>query len=264
MNLVGWEIEGDIGVVRLARPPMNAMNLELLQDLEQVLGEAERSPVRAVILTGDGPAFSAGADLFEALEQGSEYIDAAGRSLSSCFAALFRFPRPVVAAVNGHAIAGGCILLSACDYRISAAGDHRIGVTELAVGVPFPTWALEIMRFAVPGGTLQELVVTGRVYPPDRALAKGLLDEVVEAARLMERAKEIAERMAAVPRATFELTKRALRAPTEALVAARADRDDEAVRGLWDSGEVRASIRAFLTRTFGTDTRPDRSERSPA
>jgi enoyl-CoA hydratase len=258
MTFVRWELDADIGVVRLARPPMNAMNLELLQDLEQVLVAAERSPARALILTGEGPAFSAGADLFEALEQGSEYIDATVRSLSSCFAALFRFPRPVVAAVNGHAIAGGCILLSACDYRISSAGDHRIGVTELAVGVPFPTWALEIMRFAVPGGTLQELVVTGRVYPPDRALAKGLVDELVEPERLMERASEMAEQLAGVPPATFELIKRALRAPTEALVAERADRDDEVVRSLWDSEEVRASIRAFLTTTFGTDTRPGR------
>jgi enoyl-CoA hydratase len=260
MKLVRLEIDGDIGVLRLARPPMNAMNLELLQALEGALVEAESSAAKAVILTGDGPAFSAGADLFEVLEQGSEYIDAAGRSLSSCFAALFRFPRPVVAAVNGHAIAGGCILVSASDYRISAAGEHRIGVTELAVGVPFPTWALEIMRFAVPGGTLQELVVLGRTYPPERAVDKGLLDEVVDPDRLMERATEIAERLAAVPAATFELTKRALRAPTEALVAARADRDDDAVRLLWDSDEVRASIRAFLVKTFGTDERPGRAE----
>src|SRR5947207_2207164 len=106
---------------------MNALNLELLEALEAALGEAERSPARAIVLTGQGPAFSAGADLFEVLEQGSDYIDAAGRSLSSCFAALFRFPRPVVAAVNGHAIAGGCILANACDHRVGAAGDYRVG-----------------------------------------------------------------------------------------------------------------------------------------
>ena len=198
---------------------------------------------------------SADADLFEVLDQGSEYIDAAGRSPSSCFAALFRFARPVVAAVNGHAIAGGCILANACDYRIGAAGEHRIGVTELAVGVPFPTWALEIMRFAVPGGTLQELVVLGRTYPPERALSKGLLEEVVEPEALMERAREIAVRLASVPPQTFELTKRALRAPTEALIAARAAGDDDRVRAMWDSDEVRRSIRAFLIKVFGSDTR---------
>src|SRR5438874_17109 len=194
--MIDLRIEQGIGVLRLARPPMNALNLELLQRLEEALSEAERSAAKAVILTGEGPAFSAGADLFEVLDQGSEYIDAAGRSLSSCFAALFRFPRPVVAAVNGHAIAGGCILASACDYRIGAEGEYRIGVTELAVGVPFPTWALEIMRFAVPGGTLQELVMLARLYRPDRALHKGLLDDVVAPDRLMERATEIADRLA--------------------------------------------------------------------
>ncbi|MFN2589889.1 MAG: enoyl-CoA hydratase/isomerase family protein [Actinomycetota bacterium] len=247
------DLDGTVARVRLNRPDAsNALNLDLLKALEEGLVEAERSPARAVVVTGEGAAFSAGADLFEVLEEGSEYIDAAGRSLSSCFAALFRFPRPVVAAVNGHAIAGGCILVSACDYRISAGGDHRIGVTELAVGVPFPTWALEIMRFAVPGATLQELVMLGRTYSPDRALEKGLIDEVVETERLTERAVEIAGRLSRVPGSTFEITKRALRAPTEARVAARAEHDDAVVRALWDSPDVRTSIGAFLTKTFGS------------
>ena len=108
------------------------------------------------------------------------------------------------------------------------------------------------MRFAVPGGTLQELVLLGRTYPPDQALEKGLLDQVVPSEQLLARAGTVAERLARVPTETFGLTKRALRAPTEALVAARADRDDEQVRALWDSPEVRESIRAFLVKTFGT------------
>jgi enoyl-CoA hydratase len=125
------------------------------------------------------------------------------------------------------------------------------------VGVPFPTWALEIMRFAVIGSTLQELVLLGRTYPPDRSLEKGLLDELVEPDALMDRAVTVAGRLANIPPATFALTKRSLRAPTEALVTARAADDDERVRGLWDSPEVRDSIRQFLLKVFGTDRRPD-------
>ncbi|HJP65272.1 MAG TPA: enoyl-CoA hydratase/isomerase family protein [Actinomycetota bacterium] len=256
--MIEWEIEDGIGLLRLARPPMNALNLDLLQALETALVDAEASPARAVVLTGRGEAFSAGADLFEVLEQGSDYIDAAGRSLSSCFAALFRFPRPMVAAVNGHAIAGGCILASACDRRVGATGDYRIGVTELMVGVPFPTWALEIMRFAVTGSALQELVLLGRTYPPERSLELGLLDELVEPDALLERAVEMANRLARIPTETFALTKRSLRAPVEALVAARAGADDDRIRALWDSPEVRDSIRAFLVKVFGTDRRATR------
>jgi enoyl-CoA hydratase len=250
------ELDQDIGVLRLDRPPMNALDLELLEEIDDALREAEASRARALVLTGTGPAFSAGADLFSVLEQGPEYVEPASRALPGVFSRLFQFPRPVVAALNGHAIAGGAILTWASDYRIAADTDLRIGVTELAVGVPYPTWALEIVRFAVPPQVLQEVVYLARNYPPRQALEKGLLDEVVDPTELMERGLQVAERMARIPTETFSLTKRALRGPTVSRVATASIRDDPEVSRMWGSESVRDSIRAFLRKTFGTDQRP--------
>jgi len=123
----------------------------------------------------------------------------------------------VVAAVNGHAIAGGCVIVCACDYRIMAEGDGRIGVSELRVGVPFPVLPLEIMRFAVSNSHLQSLVYTGRTLLPEDAKAAGLVDEVVPAEKLLHQACETAEHFGAVPTNSFALTKALLRQPTLAI-----------------------------------------------
>lgn len=254
--MIHRELDQEIGILRLDRPPMNALDLELLEEIDDALREAEASSARALILTGTGPAFSAGADLFSVLEEGPEYVEPASRALPGVFSRLFQFPRPVVAALNGHAIAGGAILTWASDYRIAADADLRIGVTELAVGVPYPTWALEIVRFAVAPHVLQEVVYLARNYPPRAALEKGLIDEVVDTVAMMDRAVEVAERLARIPTETFSLTKRALRAPTVERVSAAAVRDDPEVSRMWGSDEIRDAIRAFLRRTFGTDQRP--------
>ena len=103
-----------------------------------------------------------------------------------------RFPKPLVAAVNGHAIAGGAIMMLACDQRLLARGPARIGLTEVLVGVQFPAWALEIARFATPPEHFQTLICTGRTYEPEAALARGLVDELVEPERLLDRAMEVA------------------------------------------------------------------------
>src|SRR5213079_1049385 len=109
---------------------------------------------------------------------------------------IFVFPRPVVAAANGHAIAGGCLLVAACDHRLMSGG--RIGVPELLVGVPFPLIALEILKFAA-GGDAQQLAYSGATLTPEDARAKGLIDEVIDADGLLARAREVAEQLAAIP-----------------------------------------------------------------
>src|SRR5262249_18597291 len=130
--------------LRLAHGKASAMDAELLDALLRELdGIAE--DVRAVVLTGTASIFSAGVDLFRLTRDGADYVRRFIPLLCRCLRALFAFPRPVVAAANGHAIAGGCILVLAADYRLMADGVGRIGVPELLVGVPFPAAALEIV-----------------------------------------------------------------------------------------------------------------------
>ena len=252
--MIDLEKRGDITVMRLNAPPVNALDREVLRAITETLSEIEASDARAVVLTGTGTAFSAGADLFRVLNEGDEYLRTSLAALTEAFGTLFRFPRPVVAAVNGHAIAGGAVLVCASDHRIAAAGDHKIGFAELRVGVPFPAWALEIARWGTRPADFQEVIYFGRSYDPDGAMARGLIDEIVEPDQLMDRALSIAERLAGVPAVSFRLMKEAMRRPVVERVESSETADLEA-REAWGSDEVRDAIRRFLKKTFGTDMR---------
>jgi enoyl-CoA hydratase len=154
-----------------------------------------------------------------------------------------------VAAVNGHAIAGGCVMASAADYRMMAREPGRIGVPELLVGVPFPVVPLEIMRFAAPRQYLQALVYRGLTLTAESALQHGLVDAVVDAERLLDEAVAVAESLAAIPSAAFLLTKTQMRAPTRRRMRAGAA-VDAAVQHAWASDETLDAIRDYVARTL--------------
>ena len=153
-----------VAVVRLDDGKVNALDLELLTAISATM--ARLVDVPAVVLTGAGTVFSAGVDLRRIVEGGPAHVREFLPELSRAFLAVFDHPRPVVAAVNGHALAGGCVLAAACDVRLMSGG--RIGLTELLVGVPFPVAPLEIMRFAV-GPAVAGLALTGRTDGPGRS-----------------------------------------------------------------------------------------------
>jgi enoyl-CoA hydratase len=229
---------------------VNALDAELLRALVEALDAVEET-AKAVVLTGSGAAFSAGADLIRLLDEGKRYVEAARPHATAAFERMFTISRPVVAAINGHAIAGGCVLALAADYRVAASGEHRLGLAELKVGVPFPAWALEIVRFAVPPPHLQRLIYSGRLARPDEALALGLVDEIVAPDHLMEQALIIARRLASIPAATFALTKRGLREPFAERARTAGPIDDEGMV-VWASLEIRESVRRFIDRTLGS------------
>src|SRR5215813_2600821 len=136
--MIHIEREGAVSMLRIEHGKVQAMDLELMTAFSETLDELRSLRPGAVILTGTGSAFSAGVDLPRLLEGGTDYVKKFVPTLCDCIQKLFAFPRPVIAAVNGHATAGGCILVCACDYRIMAEGSGRLGVPELLVGVAFP------------------------------------------------------------------------------------------------------------------------------
>lgn len=252
--MIEIERHGSIALVRMNHPPVNALDREVLLEITARMREVEASDATALVLTGTGAVFSAGADLFRVLNEDDAYLTTSLAALSECFGTLFTFPRPVVAAVNGHAIAGGAVLAAASDYRITCSGEHKIGFAELRVGVPFPAWAIEIARWGTRPEHLQEVVYLGHSYVPDEALRRGMLDEIVGPDALMDRALAMAERLASIPHISFRLMKEALRRPVVDRVAASTHADAVA-KAAWASEEVRDAIRRFLIKTFGTDTR---------
>jgi enoyl-CoA hydratase len=237
-------------MLRLAHGKASALDVELLEGLQRELDEAP-ADVRAVILTGTGSIFSAGVDLFRLTRDGADYVRRFLPGLSTLVRRLFAFPKPVVAASNGHAIAGGCVMVQACDVRLMAQGDARIGVPELLVGVPFPAAALEVVRFAVPPNQVQSLIYTGRTLQPQDALAAGLIDEVVAPAQLLARAQEVAQQLATIPPEVFRPTKQSLRAEALERIERASELHDPAVLDMWLAPETHTHIREYLRRTLG-------------
>ncbi|HEY0228732.1 MAG TPA: enoyl-CoA hydratase/isomerase family protein, partial [Mycobacterium sp.] len=207
---------------------------EMLDELTDVVREQQRSGEGPLVITGAGRAFSAGVDLNRVVEGRSEYTDRLVPALSNAFNAVFEFPRPTVAAINGAAIAGGCVLACACDRRLISP-DAKIGASEVRVGVAFPVAALEVMRYAC-GDHAEEVLLGGRVYKADEAVTNGLAHRIVGEG-LIEAAVAEAADLGGIPAEAYRHTKDQLRAPTVARIRAGADIDN-GVRQLWGSDET--------------------------
>lgn len=248
--MIHVERRDSLALLRFDHGRANVIDRQFLRLLIDAIDAVAESDARGVVVTGNGKIFSAGVDLLQMIEGGKEYIDEFLPLLSEALAKLFAFARPVVAAVDGHAIAGGCIFVCAADLRLMAEGSARIGVPEIHVGVPFPTVALEIMRFATGGRNLPQIVYSGETYAPPAALRLGLVDEIVDAAELLPRALEHARRLATLPRETFTTTKRQLRAAATERIERRQSVDDPAIATIWKAPATLAAVQAYVERVL--------------
>ena len=248
--MIETKISDGIAVVTMTHGKVNALDIEFCEAMAARFKELAASPeAKAVVLTGQGKAFSAGVDLIRLSAGGADYVRQFMPSLHRSFEAVFFHPKPVVAAVNGHAIAGGCVLAACADRRIMARGSGRIGVTELLVGVPFPVLAFEIVHAAVPVRYLPEVMYSGATYEPDAALERGFIDEIAEPAELLEDAYAVAQELAALSPAAFAQTKAQIRRSAAERVVSEAA-TEQAVTGIWASDATLSYIRAYVERTL--------------
>lgn len=249
---VSVERRDGVALVRMDDGRVNAMDLALCKELAgTVRGLAGETGVRAVVLTGNGRAFSAGADLRALVTGRGPHARAFVAGLADCFEAVLSAPLPVVAAVDGHALAGGCVLACAADHRVVVDDPAALlGLTEMAVGVPFSTVALEVVRWRVGDGPLGRRVLLAGTVPAPEAVAAGLADETAPADRLLDRALEVAARLGALPAGVFALTKEQLQADVRARTDARAPGQDARVADLWASEPVLEAVEVFVGRTL--------------
>jgi enoyl-CoA hydratase len=194
------------------------------------------------VLTGSDRCFSAGVDLRAILEGGPDYTRRFLESLVAGFLAVFDYPAPVVAAVNGHALAGGCVIGMAADVRYMAGG--TIGITEIAVGVPFPVSAIEICRH-VMGRSATAAALGGAPVTPQEALRLGWIDATVEPNELLGVAAARARTLGTLSPDAYAFTKRQLHRPARTAITNGAGEDAQAIEG-WRSDETRARIAAFV------------------
>jgi enoyl-CoA hydratase len=239
------EREG-VALLRLADGKVNAMSLDFCEALTARF--AAVSSARAVVLTGTGAIFSAGVDLLRLLEGGAPYVRKFLPALSTMLATVFSHPAPVVAAINGHAIAGGCVLACAADRRIMARDGGRIGVTELLVGVPFPPAAMEIMRCATAPQFFAEAIFGGATYSPIDAVGRGWIHDLAEPEALIDRALQAANTLAALPAKAFALSKRQTRAL--ALERMQNSELDAVIEQIWTAPETLQRVRNYVARTL--------------
>jgi enoyl-CoA hydratase len=233
-----------VRVLTLSSGRVNAINVELLEELADAIGELQGSGAGALVLTGAGRVFCAGVDLNRVLQGGAGYTDRLIPAISKAVVALFSYPGPTVAAINGAAIAGGCVLACACDRRLISP-DAQIGASEVRVGVPFPAAALEVARYAC-GRHAEEALLGGAVYRGAEAIACGLAHRIVSD-DLVEAAVAEASDLGEISVDAYGNTKAQLRAPTLARISQAGDIDRD-VRELWGAEQTRQRIADSMER----------------
>src|ERR1700734_943668 len=200
-----------VTIVRFDNAPVNALDLDLLELIIASMHSAEGP----LVITGAGRAFSAGVDLRALADGGTDYAGRFVAALNEAFLAIYDHPAPVVAAINGHAIAGGCVLAMCADVRLMSGG--TIGLTELAVGVPFPVAALEICRYSM-GTSAPRAALGAKTIDADSALARGWVDAVVPKDDLLPQALAVARELGQYSPAAYAATKKQLHKPACAAI----------------------------------------------
>jgi enoyl-CoA hydratase len=248
--MIDRSIADSVATLRLNYGKAAALDIELVDAIALSFAEmAANDDVRAVILTGSGSIFSAGVDLFRVINGGREYAERFVPALGRMLLDVFAFPKPLIVAVNGHAIAGGCVFALAGDYKVMAQGNARIGVPELLVGVAFPPSVIEAIRFALSPQQLQALLFTGKTVLADEALQRGLVDEVVAAESLATRAAELGKHFASLPPRAFSLAKHQLRETAIDRAKHYANELDREVIEFWGAQETIDRINRYLEKT---------------
>jgi enoyl-CoA hydratase len=209
---VSYQLDGEVATIVMDDGKRNALSPEMLGALNESIDRAERDGA-IIVLTGRVEVFSAGFDL-KVMRAGGP---AALGMLNAGFAMtsrLLSFPRPVIAASSGHAMAMGLFLLLSADYRIGVTGAYKYTANEVALGLPMPRVAAEVMRLRLTPAHFQRAATLATMYPPEEALAAGMLDEVVSPDKLLDQTRAVAAQFAQLDRRAHQITKLRIREKT--------------------------------------------------
>ena len=242
------EQQNQIATITLTRPEKrNAISSQMIQELLAAFDEAENGPARVVIITGSGKSFCAGMDLDGLRTIASQSLDenmADSRAMARMFYRIYEFPNPVIAIVNGAAIAGGCGIATLADFTL-AAPEAKLGYSEVRIGF-IPALVSVFLRRQIGEKRATDLLLTGRILDAAEALRIGLITEVVSAEKLLERAHEIAEQLIAASPTSILRTKRLLRRFNEGEIRAEielATRENAEIRA---TADFREGVSSFL------------------
>ncbi len=237
--------------LRLARPPANALDPTLIAALLAEIRSAPADGARALALSGAPGMFSAGLDVPFLLTLDRDRLRDVWHDFFGLLEALARSPLPIAAAVTGHSPAGGAVLAIFCDWRVMAAGEFKIGLNEVRVGIPLPTAIHGALVRVVGERQAERLGVTGRMISPQQALAVGLVDELAPPEEVVPRAVDWCRELLALPRGPMLETRATARRALGALFDRALEAEVERFAVAWFEEETQAALRAMVERVTG-------------
>jgi len=237
-------VHGKVTELRLSRPPVNALNMELVEALTTAHREAVKNNAQAIVISGQDGVFSGGLDVPELLQQSRNTMTVFWDRFIVMCRTIGASRVPVVAAITGHAPAGGAVIAMHCDVRIAACGDFKIGLNEVQVGLALPEPIRQMLEFTVGRRQAALLAMQGALLPMDKALQVGMVDELIEPPQVIPRAIEFAEGLLKLPPEAMNRTRLAAK-PAFLL----RDPEPSEVRTLtdnWFSDETQATMQALV------------------
>jgi enoyl-CoA hydratase/carnithine racemase len=242
-------VHGPVHEIRMARGPANALDTALLSHLADAIVAAPGNGAQALVLSSASPNFfSGGMDVPHLMAVDFAGMVGAWRQFFAVCRALAGAPVPVVAAITGHAPAGGCVLALCCDYRVMARGGGRIGLNETQVGLAVPDAIQHLMRRVVGPYRAERLIVAGAMLDAETAERLGLVDELTDVDHVAVRARAWVEGLLALPRAPMLATRKLARADLVAALAAFGDAELEAFLAQWNDPDTQAALKALVAR----------------
>jgi len=249
MSLTELTTRDSLTTICLTRGKVNALNEEMVDHLVEQFRHLREDPeTRAVILTGQGSFFSFGFDVPELYSYSPEDFTRFLTKFTGLYLDIFEFPKPVVAALNGHAVAGGFMIATPCDYRVMATGKAKISLNEVTFGSSVFAGSIEMLRSVTGHGNAEKIALSGKMYSAEEAGALGLVDEVAELDTVLSRAQAIAAEMAAHDTVAYAAIKKLLRDPVvEQIRRTEADSIRRFVE-IWYSPSTREQTKGIVIR----------------
>lgn len=238
--------EKEIATLTLSRGKVNALNEAMVEELSACLNAIEGDEtLKAVILTGQGSFFSFGFDIPEFLSYSREAFTGYLKKFTGLYRYLFTFPKPVIAALNGHTVAGGCMLATACDYRLMVRGKAKIALNELNFGSSVFAGNVAILEYCVGSANAQKILYSGKMYTAEEALGLGLVDRITTEEDLPYEALRVAQDFAAKDADAFRGIKELLRKPVNEAIMRSEEASLQAFVSIWYSENTWKNLQAI-------------------
>ena len=236
----------EIATVTLSRGKVNALNEPMVEEITKSFEDlAIDNEVRSIIFTGSGKFFSFGFDVPEFLNYSKSDFIRYLEKFTNFYTYLFLFPKPIVAALNGHTIAGGCMLATACDFRLMVTGKAKISLNEITFGSAVLAGSVEMLKYCVGSRNAQSILYSGAMYSAEEAFQLGLIDQVSSEDALKKDARKVAQEFAQKDSSAFRCTKHLLRQPAaEEMIKREKDAILEFV-DIWYSEQTWENLKAI-------------------